>query len=114
MKKKTLAIFVPIILLLIGLFLGYAYLYTKWKQPMGPALAGYWSGQPTFPLPTFNPTQIAIIGQKPTQNPEPTIQQEPLCGKIPILTVLGIGIAIGVTLEIINPWAVIICMGLRM
>ena len=95
MHKKRLAFVITIVVVLVGLLAGSIYLYTRWNKPLGPALAGYLSGQPTYPQPTLNATEVQVMAQLPTPNLEPTLQPNPVCGNTPILTVLGIGIDYG-------------------
>jgi LCP family protein required for cell wall assembly len=97
MNKKRVIIAILSVCAMIGLILGVLQFNSLMEQPLGPSLKGNPTEQPpSIPNQVSTPGQLSTPGQVqiPGQLPE-QIQATllpPLCGQIPILTVLAVGI----------------------
>lgn len=91
MSKKRLVIIVLSICAIIGLVFGVLYFNSLMEKPLGPSLRRNPSELPisnSNQIPT--PVHLSTPIQSPTQ--DQTNQLRPLCGHVPVLTVLAIGI----------------------
>ena len=105
MSKKRLVIVTLTLFAIIGLVFWVLYFYSIWDKPLGPSLQGVSSGQsltgsdqPTTstgqPVPSPEQLQTPVFLFTPAQfsTQEQANQPQPLCGDVPVLTVLAIGI----------------------
>jgi LCP family protein required for cell wall assembly len=89
MSKKRLAIIFFSIFAILGLVLGNSSCSSLMDKPLGPSLKGNPSAQPNS-KPISTPFTPATTVQSPAQ--VQATQLPPLCGNVPVLTVLAVGI----------------------